>query len=296
MKIKKAVIAVAGFGTRFLPATKVVPKELLSIVDKPVIQYLVEECASSGIEDIIFVVREGTQSIADHFDSSRGLEVHLSENRKEALLARVRAISQLANFALVRQTARLPYGNGSPILAAQRFIGDQPFAYLFGDDLVLSETPCVRQLANLYEAHGPAAVVAAQDVPRSEINRYGAIALKPGREPLELESVVEKPSPERAPSTLAQLGRFVLSPKVVDLLLAQKVGPGEELYLTPAIHQLSKTDRVLVHAIEGTWHTTGDPLRFMKANVEYMLRHPEFGPEFAAHLRELAQSGVLSRY
>jgi UTP--glucose-1-phosphate uridylyltransferase len=208
----------------------------------------------------------------------------------------VRAISQLANFALVRQTARLPYGNGSPILAARRFIGDEPFAYLFGDDLVLSETPCVRQLAALFEAHEPAAVVAAQEVPREEINRYGAIALKPGRAPLELESVVEKPDPERAPSTLAQLGRFVLSPKVVDLLLAAKVRPGEELYLTPAIHQLSKTDRVLVHSIEGTWHTTGDPLRFMKANVEYMLRSEEFGPDCAAHLRELAQSGILNRY
>lgn len=295
MKIRKAVIAVAGYGTRFLPATKVVPKELLSIVDKPVIQYLVEECAASGIEDIIFVVREGTQSIADHFDTTRALEVHLAENRKEALLARVRSISELANFALVRQTARLPYGNGSPILAARRFIGDEPFAYLFGDDLVLSETPCVRQLARLYEQHGPAAVVAAQDVPRAEINRYGAIALKPGRTPLELESVVEKPEPDKAPSTLAQLGRFVLSPKVIDLLLAAKVAPGQELYLTPAIHQLSQTDRVLVHSIEGTWHTTGDPLRFMKANVEYMLRHPEFGADFAAHLREIAAKGTLSR-
>jgi UTP--glucose-1-phosphate uridylyltransferase len=147
----------------------------------------------------------------------------------------------------------------------------------------------------LYEEHGPAAVVAAQSVPRAEINRYGAIALKPGRQPLELESVVEKPDPEHAPSTLAQLGRFVLSPKVVDLLLQAKVGRGEELYLTPAIHQLSKNDRVLVHEIEGTWHTTGDPLRFMKANVEYMLKTPEFGPEFAAHLRDLAERGLLNR-
>jgi UTP--glucose-1-phosphate uridylyltransferase len=177
VKIRKAVIAVAGYGTRFLPATKVVPKELLSIVDKPVIQYLVEEAAASGIEDIILVVREGTQTIADHFDSSRALEVHLTEQKKEELLERVRAVSRLANFALVRQTARLPYGNGTPILAARRFIGNEPFAYMFGDDLVLSDKPCVRQLAELYEKYEPAAVVAAQDVPRSEINRYGAIAL-----------------------------------------------------------------------------------------------------------------------
>ena len=288
MKVRKAIIAVAGYGTRFLPATKVIPKELLSIVDKPVVQYLVEECAESGIEDIIFVVREGTQAIADHFDSTRGLEVHLAEQKKEALLERVRAVSKLANFALVRQTARLPYGNGTPILAARRFIGDgEPFAYLFGDDMVHAKTPCVKQLAALYEQHGPAGVIAAQSVPRSEINRYGAIALKPGRTPLELESVVEKPDPERAPSTLAQLGRFVLSSKVVELLANAKLKPGEELYLTPAIHAMSQKDRVLVHEIEGTWYTTGDPLRFMKTNVEYMLRHPEFGAEFSAYLREL---------
>jgi UTP--glucose-1-phosphate uridylyltransferase len=288
VKVRKAIIAVAGYGTRFLPATKVIPKELLSIVDKPVVQYLVEECAESGIEDIIFVVREGTQAIADHFDSTRGLEVHLAEQKKEALLERVRAVSKLANFALVRQTSRLPYGNGTPILAARRFIGDgEPFAYLFGDDMVHAQTPCVKQLAALYEQHGPAGVIAAQSVPRAEINRYGAIALKPGRTPLELESVVEKPDPERAPSTLAQLGRFVLSSKVVGLLENAKLKPGEELYLTPAIHTMSQKDRVLVHEIEGTWYTTGDPLRFMKTNVEYMLRHPEFGAEFSAYLREL---------
>jgi UTP--glucose-1-phosphate uridylyltransferase len=288
VRIRKAVIAVAGYGTRFLPATKVVPKELLSIVDKPVIQYLVEEAVASGIEDVILVVREGTQTIADHFDTTRALEVHLAEQHKHELLERVKAISEMANFALVRQTARLPYGNGSPILAARRFIGNEPFAYMFGDDLVLSETPCVRQLTRLYEEHdSPAAVIAAQSVPRSEINRYGAIALKEGCDPPELLSVIEKPKPEEAPTTLAQLGRFVLSPKVVDLLASAKVAAGEELYLTPAIHALSQTDRVLVHAIEGTWHTTGDPLRFMKANVEYMLRHPEFGPDFADHLRSL---------
>lgn len=284
MKVKKAVIAVAGYGTRFLPATKVVPKELLSIVDKPVIQYLVEEASKSGIEDIIFVVREGTQSIADHFDTNRGLESHLIEQRKEEMLERVRAISELANFALVRQTARLPYGNGSPILAARRFIGNEPFAYMFGDDLVLSEKPCVLQLTELFEQGGVAAVVAAQNVPREEISRYGAIALKPGCDPPELESVIEKPKPQDAPTTLAQLGRFVLSPEVIHLLEDAKVSAGEELYLTPIIHKLSQTKRVLVHAIEGRWETTGDPLRFMKANVEYMLRHPEFGGEFGQYL------------
>jgi UTP--glucose-1-phosphate uridylyltransferase len=288
VKIRKAIIAVAGYGTRFLPATKVIPKELLSIVDKPVVQYLVEEAAQSGIEDIILVVREGTQAIADHFDTTRGLEQHLAEQHKEALLERVRAVSQLANFALVRQTARLPYGNGTPILAARRFIGEgEPFAYMFGDDLVHSEVPCVKQLAQLYEQHGVSGVIAAQSVPRAEINRYGAIALRPGKNPPELDSVVEKPDPEKAPTTLAQLGRFVLSSKIVEILASTQLKRGEELYLTPAIHALSQRDRVLVHEIEGTWYTTGDPLRFMKTNVEYMLRHPEFGAEFSQYLREL---------
>ena len=289
MKIRKAVIAVAGYGTRFLPATKVIPKELLSIVDKPVVQYLVEEAAQSGVEDIILVVREGTQAIADHFDTTRGLEQHLAEQHKEALLERVRAVSQLANFALVRQTARLPYGNGTPILAARRFLGDEPFAYMFGDDMVHSEVPCVKQLADLYLQHGVSGVIAAQSVPRAEINRYGAIALKPGTNPPELESVVEKPDPDKAPTTLAQLGRFVLSPKIVGILesTSTQLKRGEELYLTPAIHALSQRDRVLVHAIQGTWYTTGDPLRFMKTNVEYMLRHPEFGAEFSEYLRSL---------
>lgn len=288
MKIRKAVIAVAGYGTRFLPATKVIPKELLSIVDKPVVQYLVEEAAQSGIEDIILVVREGTQAIADHFDTTRGLEQHLVEQHKEALLERVRAVSQLANFALVRQTARLPYGNGTPIIAARRFIGEnEPFAYMFGDDMVHSVVPCVKQLADLYVQHGVSGVIAAQSVPRAEINRYGAIALKPGKNPPELESVVEKPDPEKAPTTLAQLGRFVLSPKIVGILEQTQLKRGEELYLTPAIHALSQRDRVLVHEIEGTWYTTGDPLRFMKTNVEYMLRHPEFAADFSEYLRSL---------
>ena len=290
MKIRKAIIAVAGYGTRFLPATKVIPKELLSIVDKPVVQYLVEEAAASGIEDIILVVREGTQAIADHFDSSRALEAHLTEQKKEEMLEKVKRVSQLANFALVRQTARLPYGNGSPILAARRFIGDEPFAYLFGDDLVISDKPCVQQLAELYETHDPLGVIAVQDVPRAEISRYGSVALIPGTEPPALESVVEKPKPEEAPTTLAQLGRFVLSPRVVEILESTRVGAGEELYLTPAIDALARAGKVLVHAIEGRWETTGDPLRFMKANVEYMLRRPEFAEEFRSYLKEKARS------
>jgi UTP--glucose-1-phosphate uridylyltransferase len=193
----------------------------------------------------------------------------------------------LANVALVRQTVDLPYGNGSPILAAKGLLGDEPFAYMFGDDMVHSRVPCIGQLIELFTAHRPAAVIAAQNVPVSETNRYGIAKLKPGTAPPELDSIIEKPKPEAAAGTLAQLGRFVLSPKIVEHLAAMHPGPGEELYLTDAIHRLSQHDRVLVHEIEGTWYTTGDPLRFLKTNIEYALRHPEIRKDLSAYLREL---------
>lgn len=288
MRVKKAVIAVAGFGTRFLPATKVVPKELLPIVDRPIVEYLVREAVDSGIEDVILVMRSGSQGIADHFDSSRDLEVHLAEQQKQELLDCVRSIPKLANFAFVRQARHLPYGNGTPLLAAKSFIGrDEPFVYMFGDDLVLSETPCVRQLVDLYEKHSPGAVIAFQNVPRAETSRYGVVKLKEGTDLPEMDSIIEKPAPDEAPSTLAQIGRFVLSPRTIDLLETTPLGKGGELYLTDAIDRLSREDRVLVHSIEGAWYTTGDPLRYLIANVEYALRHPEVGKDFANYLRTL---------
>ncbi len=292
MKIRKAVIGVAGYGTRFLPATKNVPKELLPIVDKPVVQYLVEEVVRSGIEDIILVVRSGSQAIADHFDSSRALEVHLEEQKKLAYLRIVQEIPAMANFAVVRQTGTLPYGNGSPILAAKNYLNEgEPFVYLFGDDLVLSQVPCVKQLLDVYYQHQPDAVIAFQEVPAEEIRRYAAAKLKGQGEPKQIESLVEKPKPEQAASNLAQLGRFILPWKVVDILEELRAGldpsKGEELYLTFANDRLCREGRVLAHVIEGDWLTTGDPLRFLKANVEYALRNPEISRDFADYLHAL---------
>ena len=290
MKIRKAVIAVAGYGTRFLPATKVQPKELLPVVNKPIVQYLVEEAVQSGIEDIILVVRSGTQAIADHFDSSRELEVHLEEQKKLGYLKIVQDLPKMANFAVVRQTRHLPYGNGSPILAAKSFLHEnEPFVYMFGDDLVLSDTPCVKQLLDVYRQYAPDAVIAFQEVPHEEIRHYAAAKLRENSHLKEIESLVEKPSPEEAPSDLAQLGRFVLPWKIVGILesLRNELKKGVELYLTFAIDRLCSQGRVLAHPIEGTWLTTGDPLRFLKANVEYALRHPDIGREFAEYLREL---------
>ena len=286
MQVTKAVIAVAGFGTRFLPATKSVPKELLPIVDKPIIQYLVEEAVQSGIRDIILVTRPGAQAIADHFSSARELEIHLAEQGKTKYLEIVQAIAQMANIAVVSQGRHLPYGNGSPILAAKAFLDEgEPFIYMFGDDLVLSETPCVKQLIDTYQQGQPAGVIAFQEVPREEISRYAAANLRDGT--MEIVSLIEKAPAEEAASNLAQLGRFLLPWRIVELLEAMEVGKGDELYLTYANNQLCRESKVLAHKIEGTWFTTGDPLRFLRATVEYALRHPEIAEDFAEYLRGL---------
>ncbi len=290
MKIRKAVIAVAGYGTRFLPATKAVPKEMLPVVDRPIVQHLVEEAVQSGIENIILVTRAGSDAIADHFGNSPGLESHLKEQGRSSWLEIVEALPKMANFAVVRQGKHLPYGNGSPLLAARSYLDEgEPFVYMFGDDLVMSATPCVKQLIDVYQAQQPAAaVIAFQEVPREESVRYGMAKLKEGTSPWELESIVEKPSPDEAPSTLAQIGRFVLPWRTIEILETRPLGKDNELYLTDANHILCQEGRVLAHRIEGTWYTTGDPLPYLITNIEYGLRHPEIGKALADYLRRLS--------
>jgi UTP--glucose-1-phosphate uridylyltransferase len=288
MNITKAVIAVAGYGTRFIPATKVQPKEMLPIVDKPVVQYLVEEAVESGITDIILVTRAGSQSLEDHFDSSLELEIHLESQEKWEELEKIRRIPDLANFVYVRQTKNLPYGNGTPLLCAKSLIHPgEAVVYMFGDDVVKADVPCAKQLIDVYNKYEPAAVVAVQEVPIQEITRYGAAKLKPYTDRNEIEHIVEKPSPAEAPSNLAQLGRFVLSYKTIEVLEEITVQAGNELWLTDAIDRLAATDSVIVHPIEGKWFTTGDPLRFLKTTVEFALDRPDIGPDFARFLQEL---------
>jgi UTP--glucose-1-phosphate uridylyltransferase len=287
LRIRKAVIGVAGYGTRFLPATKAVPKEMLPVVDRPIVQYLVEEAVQSGIENIILVTRAGCDAIGDHFGSSPGLESHLKEQKRDRLLAIVEALSKMANVAVVRQGKHLPYGNGSPLLAARSYLDEgEPFVYMFGDDLVMSPTPCVKQLIDVYQAQQTAAaVIAFQEVSRAESVRYGMAKLKQGIDPPELESLVEKPSPEASPSTLAQIGRFVLPWRTIEILETRPLGKDNELYLTDANRILCGESRVLAHRIEGRWYTTGDPLPYLIANIEYGLRHPEIGEALADYLR-----------
>lgn len=288
MKISKAVIAVAGYGTRFIPATKVQPKEMLPIVDKPVVQYLVEEAVASGITDIILVTRSGNQALEDHFDSSRELEMHLEAQKKWKELEEVKRIPNLANFIYVRQGRDMPYGNGTPLLCAKSLISpDEAFVYMFGDDVVQSGVPCTKQLIDVFREHQPAGVIAVQEVPRAEVDRYGVPKLKENSARYELEYIVEKPAPAYAPSNLAQLGRFVFTRPIIDILENLTVGKGGELWLTDAIDQLASTDVVLVHAIEGRWYTTGDPLRFLKTTVEMALDRPDIGRDFAAYLKGL---------
>jgi UTP--glucose-1-phosphate uridylyltransferase len=288
MQITKAVIAVAGYGTRFIPATKVIPKEMLPIVDKPIVQYLVEEAVASGITDIILVTRSGSQSLEDHFDTSRALEMHLETQQKWQALEAVRKISNLARFAFIRQGNNVPYGNGSPLLCARPWIAPgEPVAYLFGDDIVRSDVPCIKQLIDVYERYQPAAVIACQQVPLSEISAYAAPKFKAGTDRNEIERIIEKPSPSEAFSNLAQLGRFVLGPLVMKVLAETKTGLGGELWMTDAIDGVAQIDAVLAHEIQGKWFTTGDPFNYLKTTVEHALARPDIGPRFAEYLRQL---------
>jgi len=288
MKIRKAVIAAAGYGTRFLPATKTIPKEMLPLIDKPIIQVLVEELVDSGIWDIIFVTRAGQHSMEDHFDSNFELEYMLQQRGRTKYLEISKRPTNLANFIFIRQSRDLPYGNGTPLLCLKNLIGkNEPFIYAFGDDLVKSTVPCAKQLLNLYQDNpDAAAVVACQEVAKSEVSRYGIVQLKKGTEN-EMEKIIEKPSISEAPSRLAQLGRFILDHRVIEILQRQELGKGGELWLADAIRDLAKNKKVLVAKIKGKWMTTGDPLRWIKTTIEYALDRKDIGPDLRDYLRKL---------
>ncbi len=286
-KIKKAIIAAAGYGTRFLPATKNQPKEMLPIIDKPIIHHLVDECVQSGIEDIIIVTRAGQGIMEDYFDNHIELEHILDINGKEQMLKKVREIPLLANFVYVRQKKNLPYGNGTPLLCTSRLIDDdESFAYLFGDDLVISKTPCLKQLIDIYEKEDCDGVIAAQHKPKSELNRYGVVKFKKGTK--EFEALVEKPNPKDAPSNMAEFGRFILNNKTVKEIVKQKTGLGGELWLVDAITAAAKKGgKFLVHDVEGEWLTTGDPLRYMQTQVRFAIERKDIGEDFKKFLRSL---------
>ncbi len=288
MKITKAVIAAAGLGTRFLPATKAMPKEMLPLLDRPILQHVVEEAVNSGITDIILVIRRGSHAITDHFDSVPELERTLEATGKWHYLEEVRRVSQLANFAFVRQGDDLPYGNGTPLLAASPFISkDEIFTYMFGDDVIDADPPGLRQVMDAYERYQPAAAMATYEVPWEENHLYGSIKLKEDTEAPEIENLIEKPEPGKALSNLVQIGRFVVPYEIIEILEERELGKGGELWMADAMLTLAQRKRVVVQPIKGTWYTTGDPLRFLQTFIALALKDERIGPKLREYLRGL---------
>jgi UTP--glucose-1-phosphate uridylyltransferase len=291
-KVRKAIIAVAGYGTRFLPATKSIPKQMMPIVDKPIVQLVVEEAVASGIKDIILVTQKGQYAMEDHFDSSFELETQLQNGRKKLLLEKVKNTHRLANFVYLRQTKDYPYGNATPLLVARQMIGkNEPFAYYFGDDLVKSKVPCTKQLIKVFEKYQPAAVLAVQKTPREEIHRYGTVRYKRGTKINQIDQILEKMPPEKAPSDMAQFGRFIFTSKVIRAAEKRvregRLGKGNELWVADVLNDLAKTDKIIAQPIEGKWMTTGDPLHYLETMVEFALDREDIGPEFKKYLKNL---------
>ncbi|WP_430884693.1 UTP--glucose-1-phosphate uridylyltransferase GalU [Fusibacter sp. JL216-2] len=287
MKVKKAVIPAAGYGTRFLPATKAQPKEMLSIVDKPAIQYIVEEAVAAGIEEILIINGRNKESIVNHFDKSPELENALEKSGKDEFLELVQSISGMANVHFVRQKEMK--GLGHAIHCAKAFVGNEPFAVLLGDDIVYNdEKPCLKQLTEVYEEKG-CSVVGVQTVDPSQVDKYGIIAGdKIGERTYKLTDMVEKPAVDEAPSNAAILGRYILTPEVFGHLENTKPGKGGEIQLTDALHSLLKEQGIYAYDFEGTRYDTGDKLGFLKATVEYALRHDQVKDGFKAYIKDMA--------
>jgi UTP--glucose-1-phosphate uridylyltransferase len=271
-KVRKAIIPAAGLGTRFLPATKAMPKEMLPIVDKPTIQYIVEEAIASGIEDIIIVTGKGKRAIEDHFDNAYELEQILMKQGKLDLLEKVKEPSKV-DIHYIRQ--KEPKGLGHAVWCARNFIGDEPFAVLLGDDIVQSETPCLKQLIDQYEQTF-SSVIGVQKVPDNETHRYGIIdPLEQHGRRYQVRQFVEKPAPGTAPSNLAIMGRYILTPEIFLFLEKQEAGAGGEIQLTDAIQKLNEIQRVFAYEFEGKRYDVGEKLGFIKTTIEFALQHDE---------------------
>ncbi|MCM3216317.1 UTP--glucose-1-phosphate uridylyltransferase GalU [Niallia taxi] len=283
-KVRKAIIPAAGLGTRFLPATKAMPKEMLPIVDKPTIQYIVEEAVASGIEDIIIVTGKGKRSIEDHFDSANDLEWNLEAKGKEDLLNKVRFASNLADIHYIRQ--KEPKGLGHAVWCARNFIGDEPFAVLLGDDIVQSGIPCLKQLINEFE-ETQSSIIGVQQVPKEVTDRYGIV--DPGENKgrrYQVKNFVEKPEKGTAPSNLAILGRYILTPEIFMFLEKQQTGAGGEIQLTDAIQQLNQIQRVFAYDFEGDRYDVGEKLGFVKTTIDFALQNEEIKDEVYKFLHD----------
>jgi len=284
-EITKAVFPAAGLGTRFLPATKAMPKEMLPLVDKPLIQYVVEEAVSSGIEEIVLVTGRGKRAIEDHFDVAFELEEELKAKGKHKILNEVQKIADLVTFCYIRQKKAL--GLGHAVLTAKRVVGNDPFAVLLGDDIIDAATPVLRQMMDVYRRY-PGTILAIQKVPRSQTRNYGIIdARKIENDVYLVKHLVEKPAPEDAPSNLAIIGRYILTPEIFAALEHTKAGKGGEIQLTDGLRLLMEKQPIYAFEFEGTRYDAGDKLGFLKATVEFGLRNAEFGGEFRSYLQKL---------
>ncbi|HEY5599934.1 MAG TPA: UTP--glucose-1-phosphate uridylyltransferase GalU [Candidatus Manganitrophaceae bacterium] len=285
-QITKAVIPAAGMGTRFLPATKASPKEMLPLVDKPLIQYVVEEAVAAGIRQIIIITGRGKRAIEDHFDISFELEETLKINGKNDLLNDLRKISEMADFCYIRQSQ--PRGLGHAILCAKHLVGDEAFAVLLGDDIIDHPAPALQQMIDVYQRN-PAPLIGIQRVAKSEVGQYGIIDAQPAIDGLfKINDLVEKPSPEEAPSNLAVIGRYLLTPEIFDFLEKTPPGKNNEIQLTDALRGLARLRTMYGYVVEGKRFDAGDKLGFLKATVEMGLKNPELGKEFRKYLKDLS--------
>ncbi len=285
MKVRKAIIPAAGLGTRFLPATKAQPKEMLPIVDKPTIQYIVEEAIDSGIEDIIIVTGRNKRAIEDHFDKSYELEEELRKKGKQDLLAQVQDISNLVDIHYIRQ--KEPKGLGHAIYCAKSFIGNEPFAVLLGDDIVNSEVPCLKQMISIYNEY-KTTVLGVQHVPQEDIPKYGIVSCKQVDDRVyKVKDLVEKPDIEHAPSNIAILGRYIISPHIFDFLESATPGKGGEIQLTDALKSLISNEAIYAYDFEGKRYDVGNRLGFLEATVEYALTRDDIKDDFKTYLTKV---------
>ena len=286
-KIRKAIIPAGGLGTRFLPATKAQPKEMLPLIDKPAIQYIVEEAVRSGIESIVIVSGRHKRAIEDHFDKSMELEAELEARNNETMLSIVKDISQLADIYYVRQ--KEPLGLGHAVLCARRFIADDPFAVLLGDDILVSDPPCLRQMMDIYEEN-QSSVVAVMEVPWDQTHKYGIVDIEKDKKVSRVLDIVEKPAPGQAPSNYAVVGRYVLDPAIFGLLAVAKPSKGGEIQLTDSLQELNRTKMLSALRFGGKRHDVGDKLGFVQATIDFALEREDLSADVKKYLRErLAQ-------
>lgn len=282
MKVRKAIIPAAGLGTRFLPATKAQPKEMLPIVDKPTIQYIIEEAVASGIEEILIVTGRNKKCIEDHFDRSVELELELEKSNKDEMLEMVKEISDIADIHYIRQ--KEPRGLGHAILCARAFVGDEPFAVLLGDDVVDSEVPCLKQLMDCYDEY-KTSILGVQTVPKDDVNKYGIVdGLHIEDRVYKVKNLVEKPAIEEAPSNVAILGRYIITPQIFNILEETKPGKGGEIQLTDALETLISQEAMYAYNFEGKRYDVGDKLGFLQATVEFALKREELREPFMNYL------------